>query len=322
MIAKRWTLFAGILALLIAAVVLGGCASTETKDTAVRDEHRRMMTMQKNSEAARADSTPLKDLPDMDARALEQVGDNYVRQNNASMAFVQYDKALAKDPKLESARYKRGMLLLSRGMNDEALKEFEDILARNPKNALALEGRGRVHMAKNHFYAAMADFDSALAADPKLWQAHALRGYLYDQKKEHDRAVGEYEKAIGLQPDSSLLYNNLGMSRYLKGDTRGAAEAYARAIQLDVNNRRAYNNLALVLYKLGHDEDALLAFKHGGDEAAAYNNMGCLYLADRKYDKAKAAFEKAIGMRATYFAKAQENLKKAESAITARPTVQ
>ncbi|OPY07221.1 MAG: lipoprotein NlpI [Syntrophaceae bacterium PtaB.Bin038] len=322
MIAKRWTSLAGILALVLAAAVLGGCASTETKDTAVRDEHRRMMSLQKNAEAARTSSAPLKDLPEMDARALEQVGDNYVRQNNPSLAFVQYDKALAKDPKLESARYKRGMLLLSRGMNDEALKEFEDILSRSPKNALALEGRGRVHMAKNHFHAAMADFDSALAADPKLWQVHALRGYLHDQRKEHDRAIGEYEKAIGLQPESSLLFNNLGMSRYLKGDLKGAAEAYARAIQLDVNNRRAYNNLALVLYKLGHDDDALLAFKHGGDEAAAYNNMGCLYMADRKYEKARAAFEKAIGLRATYFARAQENLKKAESAITARPTVQ
>jgi Flp pilus assembly protein TadD len=177
-------------------------------------------------------------------------------------------------------------------------------------------------MAKNNPDAAMADFDRALASDPKLWQVHALRGYLYDQRKDHDRAIGEYEKAIALQPGSSLLFNNLGMSRYLKGDYKGSAEAYSRAIQLDVNNRRAYNNLGLVLYKLGHDEDALLAFKHGGDEAAAYNNMGCLYLADKKYDKAKAAFEKALGMRPNYFAKARENLKKAESAIAAGPTVQ
>jgi len=324
MIAKRWTPVLGILALLIAATVLGGCASPVAlvKDTTVRDEHRRMMDMQKNAEAASATGSPLKDLPEMDARAMEQVGDNYVRQNNPSMAFVQYDKALGKDPKLESARYKRGMLLLSRGMNDEALSEFESILSRNPNNALALEGRGRVHLAKNSFDAAMADFDQALASDPKLWQVHALRGYLYDQRKDHDQAIGEYEKAIALQPNSSLLFNNLGMSRYLKGDYKGAAEAYARAIQLDVNNRRAYNNLGLVLYKLGHDDDALLAFKHGGDEAAAYNNMGCLYMADKKYDKARAAFEKAIGMRASYFAKAHENLKKAESAITAGPTVQ
>ena len=311
-----------ILAIGIAAAVLAGCASTGTKDTAVRDEYKRMLDMQKNAEAATAAGATLKEMPDMDARGLEQAGDNYVRQGNPAMAFAQYEKALAKDPKLESARYKRGMLLLSRGMNDEALKVFEDILSRDPKNALALEGMGRVLLAKNDFDAAMADFDRALAADPKLWQVRALRAYVFDQRKDYDRAIGEYEKAVALNPNSSLLYNNLGMSRYLKGDYRGAAEAYSRAIRLDVNNRRAYNNLGLALFKLGHDEDALLAFKQGGDEAAAYNNMGCLYMADKKYAEAKTAFEKAIGMKPNYYAKARENLKKAESAIAGSPRIQ
>jgi uncharacterized protein HemY len=66
----------------------------------------------------------------------------------------------------------------------------------------------------------------------------------------------------------------------------------------------------------------LLAFKQGGDEAAAYNNMGCLYMADKKYAEAKTAFEKAIGMKPSYYAKARENLKKAEDALAAGPRIQ
>ena len=311
----------GILVIGIASAVLAGCASTWTKDTAVRDEYKRMLDMQKKTEAATAAGASLKELPEMDARGLEQAGDNYVRQGNPAMAFAQYDKALAKDAKLESARYKKGMLLLSRGMNDEAQKVFEDILSRDPKSPLALEGRGRVSLAKNDLDTAMADFDRALAADPKLWQVYALRGYVFDQRKNHDRAIGEYEKAIAFNPNSSLLCNNLGMSRYLKGDYRGAAEVYSRAIRLDVNNRRAYNNLGLALFKMGHHDEALLAFKQGGDEAAAYNNMGCLYMADNKYAEAKTAFEKAIGMKPNHYAKARENLKKAEDRLAAGPAV-
>ena len=301
------------IAVSIAVALLGGCASA-TKETAVRDEHMRMLDMQKKAEAATAAGSPAKELPELDARGLEQVGDNYVRQGNAAMAFVQYEKALAKDPKLESAKYKKGMLMLNRGMNDEALAAFQDILSRDPKNAMALEGRGRVRMAKNDLDGAMADFDSALAADPRFWQVYALRGYVYDQRKDYDRAIGEYEKAIALNPHSSLVYNNLGMSRYLKGDFRMAADAYSRAIRLDLNNRRAYNNLGLVLFKMGHDDEALLAFKQGGDEAAAYNNMGCLYLTEKKYEKAIQSFEKAIAMNPQHFAKAQENMSKAKSA--------
>jgi Flp pilus assembly protein TadD len=320
MITIRTKLLLVTIAVSIAVALLGGCASG-TKETVVRDEHMRMLDLQKKAEAATAAGSTTRELPELDARGLEQVGDNYVRQGNPAMAFVQYEKALARDPKLESVKYKKGMLMLNRGMNDEALAAFEDILGREPKNALALEGRGRVRLAKNDLDGAMADFDSSLAADPRLWQVYALRGYVYDQRKDHDRAIGEYDKAIALNSHSSLLYNNLGMSRYLKGDYRLAADAYSRAIRLDLNNRRAYNNLGLALFKLGHDEDALLAFKQGGDEAAAYNNMGCLYMADNKYAEAKTAFEKAIGMKPNHYAKARENLKKAEDGLAAGPAV-
>lgn len=307
------------MALLMAAVLVSGCASwwSQDKDSVARNEHMRMLEMQKKADAARASADTPKELPELDARGLEQLGDNYVKQGNVPMAFVQYEKALAKDPNLESAKVKQGYLFLSRGLDDEALKVFDDVLHRNPKNALALEGRGRIWMSKNKPDAALADFDQALAADPNLWQVYALRGLLYDRRQDHDRAIGDYEKAIAIKSDSSMLYNNLGMAYYLRGDSRKAADAYARAIKLDFNNRRAYNNLGLVLFKMGHYDEALLSFKQGGDAAAAYNNMGCLYLAEKKYEKAIEAFEQAIALKPQYYGKAQENMSKARAGLAA-----
>jgi Flp pilus assembly protein TadD len=306
--------------LLISVALLSGCASWwGAQDSIARNEHMRMLEMQKNTEAAKAAMDTPKELPEMDARGLEQVGDNYARQGNPAMAYIQYEKALAKDPKLESAKYKKGFLLLSRGMDDEALKVFEDILSRDPKSVPALEGKGRVRMAKNDLDGAMSDFDATIAVDPRHWQGYALRGSIYDKRKDYDKAVAEYEKAITINPNSSLLFNNLGMSYYLMGDNKKAAEAYSKAIRLDFNNRRAYNNLGLALYRMGHDEEALLAFKQGGDEAGAYNNMGCLYMTDKKYDKAIQSFEKAIALKPQYYAKAQENMSKAKSASQNAP---
>ena len=42
--------------------------------------------------------------------------------------------------------------------------------------------------------------------------------------------------------------------------------------------------------------------------------MGCLYLAEKKYDKAIEAFDKAIALKPQYYAKAQENIVKAKAA--------
>jgi tetratricopeptide (TPR) repeat protein len=310
----------GMMGVLIAAALVAGCSSWGPKESVAHNEHMRMLEMQKNTEAARAAMDTPKELPEPDARGLEQLGDNYMRQGNAAMAFIQYEKALAKDPKLESVKVKKGYLFLGRGMDDDALKGFDDVLSRDPKNAFALEGRGRVRMAKNDSDAAMSDFDKALAADPRLWHVYALRGLIFDRRKDYDRAIGDYEKAIGIKPDSSLLYNNLGMSLYLRGDSRKAADAYAQAIKLDINNRRAYNNLGLVLFKLGYYDEALLSFKQGGDQAGAYNNMGCLYFAEKKYDKAIEAFEKAIALKPQYYAKAQDNISKAKAAMQTAPT--
>jgi tetratricopeptide (TPR) repeat protein len=54
------------------------------------------------------------------------------------------------------------------------------------------------------------------------------------------------------------------------------------------------------------------AFKKGGDEAKAYNNMGFVYLKMGERDKAIRSFEKAIEIRPTFYLKASENLKKAK----------
>ena len=57
---------------------------------------------------------------------------------------------------------------------------------------------------------------------------------------------------------------------------------------------------------------AMEAFKKGGDESKAYNNMGFVYLKMGERDKAIRCFEKAIKMRPTFYLKASENLKRAK----------
>jgi tetratricopeptide (TPR) repeat protein len=57
----------------------------------------------------------------------------------------------------------------------------------------------------------------------------------------------------------------------------------------------------------------LEAFKKGGGEARAYNNLGCIYLRQGKFEEAIHLFEKAIEIEPGFYARASENLNKAKA---------
>jgi tetratricopeptide (TPR) repeat protein len=70
---------------------------------------------------------------------------------------------------------------------------------------------------------------------------------------------------------------------------------------------------------LGRYEEALEVFKKNGDEAAAYNNLGYVFMIEGKNKEAIEAFEKALEIKPGFYLKAYENLKKAKTAHSSSP---
>ena len=75
----------------------------------------------------------------------------------------------------------------------------------------------------------------------------------------------------------------------------------------------------MTLCKLGRYEEALEVFKKSGDEAAAYNNLGYIFMIEGKNKEAIEAFEKALEIKPGFYTKAYENLKKAKTAHSSSP---
>lgn len=117
-----------------------------------------------------------------------------------------------------------------------------------------------------------------------------------------------------MRPHSGVLYHNLGVSYSQAGDYERAVNAFQKALENRYVDKKVYNNLGLALSKVGRHEEALEAFKKGGDIAQAYNNLGCVYLNEDKFEKAIKCFETAIELSPGFYAKANENLKKARIA--------
>ena len=245
---------------------------------------------------------------------LERLGDIYLGRDNLYMAFVQYEKSLKLDPDNIRVRYKKGLVLVLGGLIKDAIKEFKTVLKKEPNYALAYQGLGQAFLEARTYDKAEKNLRKAVELNPKLWKSHNLLGLGYDQQGKHDQAIYEYAAAIRLKPHNGVLYHNLGVSYSLAGDTERAVNAFQKALENRYVDKKVYNNLGLALSKVGRHEEALEAFKKGGDIAQAYNNLGCVYLNESKFEKAIKCFETAIKLSPAFYAKANENLKKARIA--------
>jgi tetratricopeptide (TPR) repeat protein len=305
--------------LLTFALILGtiSCASSSSTQKArlKQTTYRQELAQEKAAADIVENDAVAKKIPEMTAVGYERAGDNYIRQGNMDMAFLQYGKALELAPEANGLRYKIGCLLLRRGLNEDALKTFEEMRKKEPDNAYAYEGIARVYIVRKDYEKAKINLGKALQLKPEFWQCHALFAFIYDRQGRYSEAIASYGKAIALKPDSVLLYNNLGMSYYMKGDYEKSSEAYIRALKINDKLPATFNNLGMAYGKMERYNDALNIFRRASDEASAYNNLGVVYMANGKYAEALNSFEKALELKPGFYVKAHENIGKARAAI-------
>jgi hypothetical protein len=125
----------------------------------------------------------------MTARDYEASGDRYLANGDATMAFVQYEKALALDPDNRRIPTKQGLLFLDAGKPAEAAAAFEKVLAREPDQAAAREGLGRAYFEMKRYDEAESILLQAVAVDPALAR-HNYLGNIYDFSSATTRPPG------------------------------------------------------------------------------------------------------------------------------------
>ncbi len=308
-------------ALLGVFVVMGslGCASSPARQQNLfqGNEYRKVMERQKAEKAA--EDRAAQKIPELNAEGYEKLGDRYLQQGNFELAFIQYHKSLEMGPGQLRVRYKMGQLYLKKGMTEDGKKEFQEILKADPNHGPAYEGMGQAFLQAGQIQEAEKNFQKAIQLNPSLWPAHNFLGIIFDRRGQFEAAITQYQKAIALQPQVGFLFNNLGISLALKRENEKAAAAFAEAARLDPSNPRIYNNLGLVLGRMERYPEAFEAVRKGGDEAGAYYNLGCVYMARGKNREAVAAFEKAVEMKPGFYVRAHEKMKKAKEAAEKSP---
>ena len=244
------------------------------------------------------------------AEEYEKMGDDAFRRDNLELAFLNYERALKLKPKWQNLRCKRAWVLLAGGFNKEAEQEFRAVLEKDADSAAAREGLGQACFQMKRYDEAREQFKQAIQLDERRWRSHNFLGIIYNHANDPVGAIREFKAALAMQPDSGILYNNLGMAYSMAGDYGEAMAAFNRAYELGGPREKTLNNFGMALAKTGNVAGAREAFVEAGDEARAYNNLGCVYLAQGDYEMAMQSFEKAVSLAPDDAGTAEKNLKK------------
>ncbi|MEO7773439.1 MAG: type IV pilus biogenesis/stability protein PilW [Steroidobacteraceae bacterium] len=142
--------------------------------------------------------------------------------------------------------------------------------ARNDKDAAQANMQlGVAYMQQNNLPVAKEKLERAAKQAPRNADVHSALAYLYERLNQPKQAENEYRTALRLAPDNSEVSNNF----------------------------------AVFLCRNGHTEEALKRFEAASQDRlyrtpwAALTNAGVCLRGVKRFDEARASFERALRMR-------------------------
>lgn len=253
----------------------------------------------------------------------------FQRNHVWSDEYSLWSDTLKKAPNNARAHYGMGTSYASRGMLDEAIKEFKESVRvapyyPEPFNALGLayykkglveesmesyaeyrKTKGLVsYYMKGLVEDAILQYRKALQIDPAHRDARYNLALLYHEQGKIDDAIREYNELLRFKPDDFDALNSLGLAYFQKGLFEEALIQYRKALNIDPESVASYNNIGMVYAVKGQEEEAEKWFKWGLEidpvSAETYYNLGYLYQKTGRLAEAAEAYKKAIGIKSDY----------------------
>jgi len=268
--------------------------------------------------AARQDNAAAELLDPRNSARQEVVADIQLNAGRARLALEGYDKALLARPADAGLLVKRGQALLRLNRPEPALEAFHLAQAASPDSPGAHYGAGQAAERLGRSGEARQAYERAVALAPQSWRARCHLGVVLMNQGHAEQAREQFLAALALPQVQSRsgtgrgeLLNNLAVAQVLSGDSEGAVASFRQALRHSPDPERSANNLGLLLVRLGRQAEALEAFRAGGNDARALNNLGYALYLQGEVARAQALFEKALDLSPAYYETAGENLKQA-----------
>jgi tetratricopeptide (TPR) repeat protein len=134
-------------------------------------------------------------------------------------------------------------------------------------------------------------------------RSHFNLGVAYYFQDQDDRAISELKKVIEIDKDFSGAYNILGYVYREKEQYALAEEAFQNYINLLPEEANPYDSMADLYTRMGEHEKAIANYRKAAELNPKFSmsqrKIGTNLVFMGKYDEARQAFEKALGMEQT-----------------------
>ncbi|MEZ5066404.1 MAG: tetratricopeptide repeat protein [bacterium] len=188
-----------------------------------------------------------------------------LRAGDTEGARVEFDRALALDPKDAAANYQAGILALKAGRDPEALSRLETAAREAPEVPAYHLNLGIARLRAGDAAKSVESFRAAVRLNPDLVAARLLLAQGLAASGDLRGAESEYRHTLEKEPTNAQALRGLGFCRLRGADYAGAADTYAAATRAEPGNADAWAGLGLAQLGLEKWDEAAKSF----DRAAA-----------------------------------------------------
>ncbi len=258
-----------------------------------------------NEEMARATSHPTENI---EAYDLYLKGRDALRGQqdvkNVQSAINLFEQALQKDHAfpLAYAGVADASLVMYRETKNsfwsaKALAAAQQASSLNQNQPEILLALGSVYNASGRTAEAIAQLKRALEVAPNSDEAYRRLAAAYMSSGRSNEGIQTGLKAVEVNPYYWINHLSLGNAYYQIADYGKALECYRRVTELDPKNPFAYINIAAILLQTGRFQESIDPLQKSlqiSPDGQGFSNLGIAYFYLKQYDKAIAAYEKAV----------------------------
>jgi tetratricopeptide (TPR) repeat protein len=241
-IINRWTAYARVMTVTLAAVILALTGATYARNAVWKDG----VTLWRDV----VSKSPNK------ARGYNNLGNAYSNQDQFEQAIEQYRIAIRLNPNYTEAHYNLAAAYIKQGRLDEAMMETEEAIRLNYSYVEAYNNLSTIYRKLGRYDEAVKAAEQALQFKPDFAVPYNNLGLAYAEIRQFHKAKAAFDKAISLDSNYTEAYSNLGALNMVLRKFYDAIEILNKAVAIDPNYIKARLNLGLAYFYIGNQEAA------------------------------------------------------------------